>query len=265
MKQCITTHVAYIDILGFRQRLESDGIDTLYEILKGLIEDVETLYKTNIRRGGIENDPPQEFYNFAKIFHFSDTIILIPNYDGFKEKLTNHIKVIEKQIPKKKSENSITFPDDTTSENTVELEFYRFLEVLIIESILKGIPLRGATAFGDIIVDDEKGILLGQPIVDAYELEKKQDWIGVVFHPSTAHFKIGDSEPTPTLWYKRYDVPMKGNVVESQLVLECFTDDGKVNQNIVDKLKEMREGVTSPEIKKKYDNTLAFIETLERS
>ncbi len=39
-----------------------------------------------------------------------------------------------------------------------------------------GIPIRGAITAGEIIID--KGIHIGKPIVDAYEMEQNQDWIG---------------------------------------------------------------------------------------
>ncbi|MCX5716910.1 MAG: hypothetical protein NTW44_01105 [Nitrospirae bacterium] len=39
-----------------------------------------------------------------------------------------------------------------------------------------GIPIRGAITVGELIVND--GIHLGKPIVEAYEMEHKQDWIG---------------------------------------------------------------------------------------
>jgi hypothetical protein len=49
----------------------------------------------------------------------------------------------------------------------------------------KGIPLRGAiSAGGDVHLDKEKPIYLGQPYFEAMRAEKAQLWIGVSFGPS---------------------------------------------------------------------------------
>ncbi|MGD0884895.1 MAG: hypothetical protein ABSA46_08490 [Thermodesulfovibrionales bacterium] len=39
-----------------------------------------------------------------------------------------------------------------------------------------GIPIRGAITTGELIVSE--GIQIGKPIVETYEMEKRQDWIG---------------------------------------------------------------------------------------
>lgn len=44
------------------------------------------------------------------------------------------------------------------------------------------IPLKGAIAYGDIVVDEEQNLFCGQPIIDAYMLEEDLQYMGVVFH-----------------------------------------------------------------------------------
>jgi len=44
------------------------------------------------------------------------------------------------------------------------------------------IPLKGAIAYGDIVVDEEQNLFCGQPIIDAYLLEEDLQYMGVVFH-----------------------------------------------------------------------------------
>lgn len=41
------------------------------------------------------------------------------------------------------------------------------------------VPLRGALAYGDCIIDVSKNIFIGYPIVEAIETEKCQNWIGI--------------------------------------------------------------------------------------
>jgi hypothetical protein len=153
------------------------------------------------------------------------------------------------------------------AESSIVHMFYTMLRSLMMVSIEMRIPLRGATAYGEIVSDEEKRIILGQPIIDAYELEKRQEWIGIIFHPSTARYRLGDNEPAATMWVRRHDVPMKCDKIESHLVLEWFRDEnGQVNEATKQALIEMRDASNSPDanVRKKYENTLAFIEVLEK-
>ena len=55
---------------------------------------------------------------------------------------------------------------------------------LICESILMGLPLRGAVSAGSAILNKNKGVFLGSPIIEADRVESQQNWIGVSFCPS---------------------------------------------------------------------------------
>lgn len=52
---------------------------------------------------------------------------------------------------------------------------FRFLQL----SIVHKMPLRGGITYGDVYVNNSRNIFLGQGIVDAVQLEGKQEWIGV--------------------------------------------------------------------------------------
>ena len=58
----------------------------------------------------------------------------------------------------------------------------------IAEAICFGIetelPLRGAIAVGEAILDEDGGIFLGDPLVEVARTERTQEWIGVSFGPS---------------------------------------------------------------------------------
>lgn len=53
--------------------------------------------------------------------------------------------------------------------------------------LLKDIPLRGAIAFGNVFRSslEESVFVAGRAIIDAYEYEQKQNWIGVMLAPSS--------------------------------------------------------------------------------
>jgi hypothetical protein len=64
-----------------------------------------------------------------------------------------------------------------------------FLETcneLMCRSLQVGLPLRGALAVGDAVLDKERNIFLGQPIIDANLLEHGQRFIGAGMCPSFA-------------------------------------------------------------------------------
>jgi hypothetical protein len=50
---------------------------------------------------------------------------------------------------------------------------------VFLEALALGIPLRGAVAVGEAILDQQNGVFLGTPLIDAARLEHAQDWIGI--------------------------------------------------------------------------------------
>ena len=77
-------------------------------------------------------------------FHFSDTIVLISHDD---------------------SETSC-------------LKLLVYLRTVIQCLLAAKFPPRGAVSFGEMFVDINRHMFLGKALVDAYNLEKQQDWIG---------------------------------------------------------------------------------------
>jgi hypothetical protein len=49
---------------------------------------------------------------------------------------------------------------------------------LIALALVNGLPLRGGLAFGECYINPAKQFAVGEPIVDAYLLEKEQEWLG---------------------------------------------------------------------------------------
>ncbi len=56
---------------------------------------------------------------------------------------------------------------------------------IICESILMALPLRGAISIGSAILNKNKGVFLGSPIIETARVESQQNWIGVSFCPSS--------------------------------------------------------------------------------
>jgi hypothetical protein len=77
-------------------------------------------------------------------------------------------------------------------------------------------PLRGAITYGEIYVNTEKNIFLGQALTRAYELEESQQWIGVMIDSnlkdkySDLFNLINEEENLLKIIFLEYDVPFKG-------------------------------------------------------
>ncbi len=57
---------------------------------------------------------------------------------------------------------------------------------LLVDMLNEGIPLRGAIAFGGFVREaiGESVFLAGRAVIEAYQFEQQQDWIGVMLAPS---------------------------------------------------------------------------------
>lgn len=88
-----------------------------------------------------------------------------------------------------------------------------FCSSLIRRSILSRLPIRGAISFGRVLWREgpREGTIVGLPIVEAYEFERLQDWIGVVLAPSAARYlaQRQNLELETKDQLTRYPVPMK--------------------------------------------------------
>ena len=79
-------------------------------------------------------------------------------------------------------------------------------------ALRKEIPLKGAIAYGDIVVNDDLNLFCGQPIIDAYLLEEDLQYMGVVFHHTfeDGFYKLSDTQyKRVSNWVKEIKTPFK--------------------------------------------------------
>lgn len=171
--------VAVADVLGFKNLFEEDELDvnTIYEKYKVLLDEVKRvmiLQQIQIGHGSQSLYPPiiQILTRFpagspitrAMIPHqiFSDTILFWTENDVLEE-----VDLLEKV-------------------DLLEEVYLFFLGIVscINVSIHLGLPLRIGIAFGDTIIDTERNIYIGKPIINAHLLESAQRWIGAACHIS---------------------------------------------------------------------------------
>jgi hypothetical protein len=91
--------------------------------------------------------------------------------------------------------------------------FLRTLSRLIGNALLDDLPLRAGLAYGPVVLDHRPDIILGQPIVDAYRTEARQEWIGVGCHSSCFSDELGGIlQRNADSGIVSYPVPVKQSV-----------------------------------------------------
>jgi hypothetical protein len=135
----------------------------------------------------------------------------------------------------------------------------RFLDAcneLICRAVQSDLPLRGAIAFGAAILDVGRRVFLGQPLIDAARLEKKQRFIGAGFTPSFLTQIVPD----------RYKVPFAAQMKEGgEQYYAGFALDWPRHGRRTRK-SDVRPALAAqrsawPDFASYYNNTLAFVET----
>jgi len=147
------TLICLLDVLGFENlfnQLGLEAIETKYKELLSVVEEQNIEVAILLGPG----DVPMVGSPGIKSAYFSDTIIFWCPYDVYRmEVLLN------------------------------------CMTELVCKSIEIGMPLRGSVSVGQVIIDKEQGIYLGQPIISAARAESVQKWIGITLS------KTFDKEP----------------------------------------------------------------------
>ncbi|MEI6093687.1 MAG: hypothetical protein WCQ47_08455 [bacterium] len=139
-------------------------------------------------------------------------------------------------------------------------------------NIVVDFPLRGALSFGDIVLFNEfdkaepgeyinSPLIMGVPIVDAYDWERDQKWLGVSVVPQKRSCLKETYDPSLLIenhYLVEYDVP-KEKGTEKTLVLNYISTDNidSVRRYITSQIGRYEE---MPDINKKYLETLKFVE-----
>ena len=198
--------IGFFDVLGFKNKLKKIGLVKMLEIYQDLMNKVVIVdtYRTlqNISVG--ENlRAPMLGSLPVRYSYASDTILLwIPLVPEFIAPFTARCTD------------------------------------LIIEALKMDIPLRGSLSIGEAVMNKDKSIYIGEPIVEAANLEKIQNWIGVSFGNSTTWPEF-QKELNPNYIMHYYNNHLKkGKEIEfSQIVLDWPRRWREKNErNAIDKL-----------------------------
>lgn len=142
--------------------------------------------------------------------------------------------------------------------------FLSYVKRVMRMALRSEIPLKGAIAYGDIVVDEKGNLFCGQPIIDAYLLEEDLQYMGVVFHHTfeEAYNDLSDTQYKRICdWIKEDSTPFKyGKRIH--LNLDYRIAGHKVN-NLKDDVNNQRF-YSSGDARKYVDNTLMMLESFEK-
>jgi hypothetical protein len=146
--------VAFLDIMGFKERLLRDGHDEVKKILESLrptLSKMEQIIKNELKIKELKEKLEEVYSPTAPLIlpiSFSDSIILVS--------------------------------DDETLDSLSHL--VDDVRLIFFQSIFSGIPMKGAIAHGKMTADRDNSLYFGQPLIDAFELQQDLQLYGVVLH-----------------------------------------------------------------------------------
>lgn len=182
--------VALFDILGFEQKLANIGLAEMLARYEALI-DIVNYRKEQIKlvfgdRGFVEApywsaEGDVSIFNKIHGAYASDSILLWAEntWPAARGRNVDECKGLA--------------TDSAHGWAYLPIPCDNFLDVcndLICRSLEVGLPLRSAISMGDAVLDQERNIFLGQPIVEAARLEKGQEFIGASFCESAINQTI---------------------------------------------------------------------------
>lgn len=259
--------MAICDVLGFKELLRDADLSGLHERYRQLLRAVN---RSAVVTAASERDPWQ-FTTTSYIGHtvFSDSIILW-----------------SPPVPRKKVNyrtGQWKYRDDWGSglgrAFGQDLRFFLSVSSLIGIGLVRGFPLRIGIAFGDCVIEPDKSIFLGQPLVDAFETERRQQWIGAVCHPScivpfvTDHL-LKPQNPPPGRFASipflvRYDIPVQQLQNASTILppLLWSVDWPRFSDSEVEKvlIAATARYKHNPNISVKWENALKFYQERRRA
>lgn len=239
--------VGFFDLLGYKSLADNNQITELISIIRKIQEAIrKSLEKLNDTEEFLDQALPKlDNYNSINHVVFSDSILA---YTGL--------------------------PESDRERHAQVAVFNEFCSSLVSGLFWAGLPVRGAWAFGDYFVENDKmthGIYVaGAPIIEAYELANCIDLSACVIAQSAEKVLAGmlilESPSEPPIGYARHRVPLKGKQNQEMFLLDHYRTglryhpDRKITRQIlIDKFGEHKKAITE-NVLPKINNTLEFFE-----
>ena len=138
------------------------------------------------------------------------------------------------------------------------------LSRLFMRSLLqKQIPVRGAISCEEFFADKPHQIFLGKALVESHHYGERYNWIGLVMCPSAeVHLKTFSQLPLGN--YRKWDAEYKAGEGFKKEAVWAYPIGAEIPLNgqncFIGILQSMAEQCSDPKIRRKYQNTIRFLE-----
>ena len=219
--------IALFDILGFKDLVNNDKLEDVYKVfmsVSNLIND------TRAMAGHLDALLESKV---DAVLNYSDTFLIY------------------------------TLDISSLDQKKIDHAFHELLagcDSLFISANENKLPIRGAITVGDIIVSND--IVIGKPIVQAYELEKQQEWIGCRISESAlgSISKKAIDEHIKAMAIIEYEIPCKSGKVEKMFAYN-WTESLPFKKGDFEILN--KRGRVDWTVERKHKNTWEFIKYLK--
>lgn len=156
------------------------------------------------------------------------------------------------------SDTFVVFSRDESSRSysAVQYAAKHFIE----KCIYSRIPVRGALAFGCLILSNDRRSVMGRAFVDAHIYGEDQNWIGLLLAPSAiTKIRSQGLEPTHHDFVASSDIPMRKCGANKVLAYRFQNGSANFSSPLLPVLREMKHKAGEAN-HAKYDRTIQFIE-----
>jgi hypothetical protein len=128
----------------------------------------------------------------------------------------------------------------------------------------EGIPHKGAIAFGEMTLDNDKSIFFGQPLIDAYLLQEELYFYGIIIHASAEKEIEKNPDSDGKRFTKNYLCPLKPNGNANHLtIFPLYSQDNSESEILLLSIKKLRFN-TSGILRKYIDNTESYLNFVKK-
>lgn len=220
--------LCFLDVLGFKNLFNAIGLEAIHGRYEKLIEFVMKESRCGIDIAKTPEGHVAIGWLNIEGTYFSDTILFWTDY------------------------SKISLPT-----------FTRLISKTVCFGIEIELPLRGTIVIGEMILDREKGVYLGKPIIEAAQTEEIQKWIGVSFGKSFSEPPYNQGFHLDTI------LPYKSHYknIDSEYVTGMTVDWVRIwRETKSDNLRELIKSLNTDEkYADYYVNTLKFIDFSEEN
>lgn len=219
--------VAFIDVLGFKQKIGEQSAAELGKKYKRAIRYALEKYSVNA--------------------DFSKEPAFFPGMSGDDEYCISYVF----------SDSIILASFDDTEENCLKLLVFTYK--LARTMMAQGFLVRGGVSYGDMFIDLEDSVFVGAALTQAYELEMIQEWAGITIHDNVSNAFPNIFNDTHEFagylncLFVKYPVPMKRGEVK-----ELYTINWRWNLVVQKGTASLLGAPKEWGAKTKIDNTLEY-------